>query len=94
MALSRRRTSGEEAVHTLAATLKRAVKPALQSKLRHSQGVMDRWLRYANKPKADDLVRATAKRRTEDFFALLERAVDHSKYDALDRAIRDGGRRE
>jgi hypothetical protein len=55
---------------------------------------MDRWLRYANKPKADDLVRATAKRRTEDFFALLERAVDHSKYDALDRAIRDGGRRE
>jgi hypothetical protein len=30
---------------------------------------MDRWLRYANKPNADDLVRATAKRRTEDFFA-------------------------
>jgi hypothetical protein len=68
-------------VNTLAAASKRAVKPALQSKLRHSQGAMDRWLRYANKPNADYLVRASAKRRTEDFFALVERAVDHSKYD-------------
>jgi hypothetical protein len=35
-----------------------------------------------------------ASRRTEDFFALVERAVDHIKYDALDRAIATVARRE
>jgi hypothetical protein len=66
------------------ASLKPVIKPILQSKLSHRHAVMDRWLRYANKPNSDDLVCFTAKRRTEDFFALIERAVDHSKYDALD----------
>jgi hypothetical protein len=66
------------------AALKPAIKPLLLGKLSRSRSVMDRWLRYANNPYSDDLVRFTAKRRTEDFFALIERAVDHSKYDALD----------